>query len=164
MATTPNRTEPQPRQSRGGMGNALAAGGKFEGTFKFSGPLIVAAHIRGDVETDDMILIEATGRIEGRIRAVTLIVQGAAIGDIEASKGLEVCTGGRLEGSAFSPSMRVEERTHVSADLLIAPERSVAHINRAASVPDLSNVAPLAPARADAPSAPAADTPKTAAG
>ena len=42
-------------------------------------------------------------------------------------------------------------RTIVSADLLIAPERTVAHINKAASVPDLSNVAPLSPARAEAP-------------
>jgi hypothetical protein len=57
--------------------------------------------------------------------------------------------------------MRVEERTHVSADLLIAPERTVAHINRAAAVPDLSNVAPLAQPRSDMP---AADAAKTAAG
>jgi hypothetical protein len=46
--------------------------------------------------------------------------------------------------------MRVEERTVVSADLLIAPERSVVHINKAASVPDLSNVAPLAAGRTEA--------------
>jgi hypothetical protein len=57
--------------------------------------------------------------------------------------------------------MRVEERTHVSADLLIAPERTVAHINRAASVPDLSNVAPMSQPRTDMT---AADAAKTAAG
>lgn len=149
MANTPNRTEVPQKPARGGLGNALAAGGKFEGSFKFSGPLIIAAHLRGDVETDDMILIEASGRIEGRIRAETLIVQGAAIGDIEARKLLEVCSGGRLEGSAFSPSMRVEERTHVSADLLIAPQRTEAHIKRAAVVPNQTNVSPLAPARSE---------------
>ncbi|MBA3068377.1 MAG: polymer-forming cytoskeletal protein [Hyphomonas sp.] len=155
MATPPNRTEPAGRAAKAGAGNSIAAGGRLEGTFRFSGPVIIGAEIRGDVESDDLILVEATGRIEGRVRAATLIVHGAVAGDIEASRALEVCTGGRLEGFAFSPSMRVEERTIVSADLLIAPERTVAHINKAATVPDLYNVAPLAPAR---PETPAGDT------
>ncbi|WP_291206454.1 polymer-forming cytoskeletal protein [Hyphomonas sp.] len=139
------------KPARSGLGNAIAAGGKLEGKFQFVGPVIIGAHIRGDVESDDLILVEASGRIEGRIRAATLVIHGAVSGDIEASKSLEVCTGGRLEGVAFSPSMKVEERTVVSADLLIAPERSVAHINKAAAVPDLSNVAPLSTPRAEVP-------------
>jgi cytoskeletal protein CcmA (bactofilin family) len=125
--------------------------------------VIVGAYLRGDIESDDLIVVEATGKIEGRIRAATLIVHGAVSGDIEASRALEVCTGGRLEGVAYAPSMRVEERTVVSADLLIAPERSVGHINKAASVPDLSNVAPLAPGRTEATSNEAAE-PISAAG
>ncbi|MFN7179372.1 polymer-forming cytoskeletal protein [Hyphomonas sp.] len=163
MASTPNRTEAPQKPAKSGLGNSLATGGQFEGKFRFVGPVIVGGQVRGDVETDDMVLIEVSGSIEGRIRAATVIVHGTARGDVEASKSLEVCTGGRLEGSAFAPSMRVEERTFVSADILIAPERSVAHINRAASVPDLSNVAPLAPARADVPAA-SADSARTAAG
>lgn len=163
MASTPNRTEAPQKPAKSGMGNSLAAGGRFEGKFRFVGPVIVGGQVLGDVETDDMVLIEAAGSIEGRIRAATIIVHGSAKGDVEAGKALEVCTGGRLEGSAFAPSMRVEERTLVSADILIAPERSVAHINRAASVPDLSNVAPLAPTRAETSAAPS-DTPRTAAG
>jgi len=151
MAAPTIKGELPAKPARSGLGNAIAAGGKLEGKFRFVGPVIIGAQIRGDVESDDLILVEATGRIEGRIRAATLVVHGAVSGDIEASRSLEVCSGGRLEGIAFSPSMKVEERTHVSADLLIAPERTVAHINKAASVPDLSNVAPLAPSRAEAP-------------
>jgi cytoskeletal protein CcmA (bactofilin family) len=162
MAATPGKPEAFAKPAKSGLGNAIAAGGCLEGTFRFVGPVIIGAHIRGDVISDDLILVEATGRIEGRIRATTLIVHGAVSGDIEASKCLEVCTGGRLEGVAFSPSMRVEERTIVSADLLIAPERTVAHINKAASVPDLSNVAPLSPARTDSPASDAG-APKAAA-
>ncbi|MEX1249731.1 MAG: polymer-forming cytoskeletal protein [Hyphomonas sp.] len=151
-APTPKADLPA-KPARSGLGNAIAAGGKLEGKFYFAGPVIIGAHIRGDIESDDLILVEASGRIEGRIRAATLIVHGAVSGDIEASKSLEICSGGRLEGVAFSPSMKVEERTLVSADLLIAPQRTAAHINKAASVPDLSNVAPLSPARADTPAA-----------
>ncbi|MBK8198366.1 MAG: polymer-forming cytoskeletal protein [Acidobacteria bacterium] len=151
MAATPPKSDTPAKPARNGLGNAIAAGGKFEGKFQFVGPVIIGAHLRGEIETDDMILVEASGKIEGRVRAATLIVHGSVSGDIEASRALEVCSGGRLEGVAFSPSMRVEERTFVSADLLIAPERTVAHINKAASVPDLSNVAPLSPGRTDAP-------------
>jgi cytoskeletal protein CcmA (bactofilin family) len=161
MAVTPTRNELPAKPAKAGMGNAVAAGGKLEGKLHFTGPVIIGAHLRGEIDTDDLILVEASGKIEGRIRCATLIVHGAVSGDIEASKTLEICSGGRLEGVAYSPSMRVEERTHVSADLLIAPERTVAHINKAASVPDLSNVAPLAQPRIDAP---AADAPKSAAG
>ncbi len=149
MATPPNRMDASGKPVRAGQGNSIAAGGKLEGKFQFSGPVIVGAHLRGEIESDDLIVVEVTGKIEGRIRAATLIVHGAVSGDIEASRALEVCTGGRLEGVAYAPSMRVEERTIVSADLLIASERSVVHINKAASVPDLSNVAPLATTRTE---------------
>jgi len=159
----PTKTETPVKPARNGLGNAIAAGGKFEGKFHFVGPVIIGSHMRGDVETDDMILVEATGRIEGRVRAATLIIHGAVSGDVEASRSLEVCSGGRLEGFAFSPSMRVEERTLVSADLLIAPERSAVHINKAASVPDLTNVAPLAAPRPDSSAADTAAA-KSAAG
>lgn len=162
MAVTPTRTDLPVKPAKAGLGNAIAPGGRLEGKFTFAGPVIVGAHIRGDVESDDLVLVEAGGRIEGRLRAATVIIHGAVSGEIEASRSLEVCTGGRLEGIAWSPSMRVEERTLVSADLLIAPERTVAHINRAASVPDLSNVAPLSPPRAEAPP-PEAGAPKAAA-
>ena len=150
MAVTPAKPDAPAKPARSGLGNAIATGGRVEGKFQFVGPVIIGGHVRGEVETDDLILVEAGGRIDGRVRATTVIIHGIVRGDVEASKTLEVCSGGRLEGVAFAPSMKVEERTLVSADLLIAPERTVAHINKAASVPDLSNVAPLSPARTDA--------------
>ncbi len=149
MAVQPTRNDLPGKSAKSGLGNAIAAGGHLEGKFTFVGPVIVGAHIRGDVESDDLVLVEACGRIEGRLRAAMVIIHGAVSGEVEASRNLEICTGGRLDGIAWSPSMRVEERTVVSADLLIAPERTVAHTNKAASVPDLSNVAPLSPPRAE---------------
>lgn len=161
MANTPNRADPSARPAKTGQGNSIAAGGKLEGKFHFNGPVIIGAEIIGDVDSDDLILVEAGGRIEGRVRAATLIIHGAVKGDVEASLSLEVCIGGRLEGFAFSPSMKVEERTVVSADMLIAPERSPAHISRAASAPGQKSVASLTPPRSDTPAEASA---KTAAG
>lgn len=149
MANTPNRTDPNSRPAKSGLGNALAAGGKLEGSFRFNGPVIVGAEIVGDVESNDLVVVEATGKIEGRVRAATLVIHGAVKGDVEASASLEVCAGGRLEGFAFSPSMKVEERTVVSADMLIAPERSEAHRKRADSAQDRATVTPLASAQGD---------------
>ncbi len=162
MAVAPTRTDLPAKPAKSGLGNAIAAGGHLEGKFTFVGPVIVGGLVRGEIEADDLVLIETGGRIEGRLRAATVIIHGAVSGEIEASRGLEICSGGRLEGIAWSPSMRVEERTVVSADLLIAPERTVAHLNRAASVPDLSNVAPLSVPRAD-PQLSEASAPKSAA-
>ncbi len=150
MAANPAKPETPAKPAKSGLGNAIAAGGRVEGKLSLVGPVIISGHLRGEIETDDLLLVEAGGRIDGRVRATTLIIHGIVRGDVEASKSLEVCAGGRLEGVAFSPSMKVEERTFVSADLLIAPERTAAHINKAASVPDLSNVAPLSPARSEA--------------
>lgn len=161
MAVTPTRNDAPAKPARSGMGNAMAAGGRLEGRMHFTGPVIVGAHLSGEIDSDDLILVEATGRLEGRIRCATLIVHGSVSGDVEAGKSLEVCIGGRLEGSAFSPSMRVEERTHVSADLLIAPQRSAAHINRAGAARNRPDVAPIAQPRPDTPPAGA---PRTAAG
>jgi cytoskeletal protein CcmA (bactofilin family) len=149
MAAPVTKTDTAQRAGKSGLGNSITAGGTLTGNLSVKGPLILGALVKGDVESDDLILVEATGGIEGRVRAATLIIHGSVKGDVEASTTLEVCSGGRLEGVAFSPSMRVEERSFVSADLLIAPARSVAHINKSAAVPDLSNVAPLTAPKAE---------------
>lgn len=136
-----------PRQ---GQGNTLSAGCEITGNVIFSGPTILSGRINGDVDCDGLLVIEAGAAINGNVTAESIVVHGVLCGGIEARHSIEVGPAGRLAGSAYTPSLKVDAGAHVDATLVVSAERSVAHINRSASVPDLSNVKPLTPARADA--------------
>ncbi len=111
------------RAARSGNGNSIAQGCSLEGSFSFSGPLLLGGTLKGETIADGLIMIEAGAQLEGKIRAVTIIVHGVLSGDVEASESVEVAPGGKLEGRVVAPSIRIDADTLVTADLVISPSR-----------------------------------------
>lgn len=118
----------------------------LEGKFVFSGPVLVSAHLRGSITTDNLLVIEAGAVIEGQVCATAIVVHGKIKGSVSASESIEAWPGCSLEGRAYAPSMRVEEGASILADILIAPERPAGWLSQGESVtapapaamPDLS--------------------------
>lgn len=113
----------QPRSAKSGEGSFIAAGTRLEGQMTFSGPTIVSGHLKGDITTDGLLIVEAGAVVEGRITGTTIVVKGNLTGTISASEIIEAFSGCRIEGRAYAPSMRVDGGATVLADLLIAPFR-----------------------------------------
>ena len=111
----------QSRDSRSQNGSFITAGSVLEGKLAFSGPTMVSAHLKGDISTDSLLVIEAGAVIEGNVTGTVIIVHGEIRGSVNASEMIEAWPGCRLEGRAFAPSMRVDEGASILADLLIAP-------------------------------------------
>ena len=122
---------PAKPSSPGGHNNVIAAGCRVIGDLKISGSLRLGGEVLGDVHCDGALVVEAGARIKGRVSAGEMLVMGTLIGEIVATRKIDVTTGARVEGSIFSPFMKVEGNACVDGDLLIAPERSPAHVERA---------------------------------
>ncbi len=149
MSATSGKDTGATKLARQGHGNTLSAGCSLTGNVTFSGPTILSGRIDGDVDCDGLLIIEAGGSIIGNVTATSIVVQGMLSGGIEARETIEVGPTGRLSGSAYTPCLKVDAGARVDANLVVSAERSVAHINRSVSVPDMSNVSPLTPARAE---------------
>lgn len=95
----------------------------LEGKLAFAGPTMLSAHLKGDISTDSLLVVEAGAIIEGNVSGTVIIVHGEIRGSVSASEVIEAWPGSRLEGRAYAPSMRVEEGASILADLLIAPQQ-----------------------------------------
>lgn len=153
MAADKGKIAPPPapapaKASAAGPSNVIAAGCRVTGDLILAGSLRLGGEVLGDVHCEGALLVEATGKIRGRISAAEITVAGALAGEIAAARRIEVSAGGRVEGSIFAPSMRVEGNAVIEGDLLIAPERSPAHIERAKVLSPLTEPAAAPPAGA----------------
>lgn len=124
----------KPAQS-GGQLNVISAGCRVVGNLTLSGSLRLGGEVLGDVICDGTLTLDASGQIHGRVRAGEITIMGKIVGEIVAARRIEVGRGAHVEGSIFAPSMLVEGNARVDGDLLIAPERSQGHIDRAKTLP-----------------------------
>jgi cytoskeletal protein CcmA (bactofilin family) len=122
---TPAARPVQPREA-----TSIVAGCTLEGTLRFTGTTLIGCTIKGDVDCDSLLIIEANAQVEGRISAREILVRGALHGDILANTSIEVWPGAVMSGTVFAPTVRIDDGAKVNAQMLIAKERPVAHINR----------------------------------
>ena len=128
-------------------GTYLAAGSQFEGRMTFQGPSVVACHLIGDIEADDMVIIEEGADVRGNIRAANVIVKGRVAGDIYASDGVEVAATGNFEGVINAPKAKVTEgammRGSVNISKLEDAAIELSPQQRIPSANEAGNVTPL---------------------
>ena len=128
-------------------GTYLAAGSQFEGRMTFQGPSVVACHLIGDIEADDMVIIEEGADVRGNIRAANVIVKGKVVGDIYASDGVEVSSTGNFEGVINAPKAKVTEgaimRGSVNISKLEDAAIELTPKQRIPSANEAGNVTPL---------------------
>jgi len=128
-------------------GTYLAEGSHFEGRIALTGPSVVACQFIGDIEGDDMVIIEETGDVRGNIRAANVIVKGQVVGDIYARDGVEVSSTGNFEGIINAPKAKVAEGAEMRGSVNISKFEDAAieltQQQRIPSANEAGNVTPL---------------------
>ncbi|MFN7054465.1 polymer-forming cytoskeletal protein [Hyphomonas sp.] len=150
-------------QTETAAASRIAKDCQLEGDLQFTGAVFLSGEIRGSITCDGTLTVEAGARIDGRVRTGMLIVRGKLKGDIAASRGIEVHTGGEIDGVIYAPSISVARGTRIDGDVMIAPERSEAHMRRAEAMADLEarrqKLPAAAASTATAPASAAGDAP-----
>jgi len=97
-------------KDKGGFGGAntttlISSATEVHGDIKFSGNLDVEGLVRGNIISDPAEGKDATvrvvehGRVEGEIRAPSVIINGDIVGDVYSSKHLELAAKARVQGN-----------------------------------------------------------------
>lgn len=87
----------------------LGRGSEFEGKLTFEGTVRIDGKLKGEVFSDDMLIIGEGAYVEAEIDIGEVIIQGTVVGNIRATRGIEIHAPGRVKGDLTTPSLQIDK-------------------------------------------------------
>ncbi len=82
---------------------------EFEGNLKFTGTTTVDCVFRGNIDTEDTLIVGASAKIEAEIHAGVVEISGTVIGNIWAKNTVKIASGSEVTGDIETPTISMEE-------------------------------------------------------
>jgi cytoskeletal protein CcmA (bactofilin family) len=99
----------------------IGAGATFEGKLTFKGTVRIDSRFKGQIVTDDTLIVGEHALVEAEISCGTVIVDGEVTGSIKAKSGVELRQRGKVHGDIEAPSLVVEEGALLHGDVKMRP-------------------------------------------
>jgi len=87
----------------------LEQGFEFQGKFTFSGIVRLNGVVRGEIFSDDTLIIGETAKVYGNIYVNNVVVAGKVSGDISAKQRLEIKSSAYVKGDVHASRLVIEE-------------------------------------------------------
>src|SRR6478609_6467779 len=97
------------RQAAGEITTLLGRGATFEGKLTFEGTVRIDGRFKGEVFTDDVLVIGEGAIVEASLDVGEVIIQGTVIGNITAKRSIEIHAPGRVKGDLHTPSLQIDK-------------------------------------------------------
>ena len=97
------------RQALGEITTLLGRGASFEGKLTFEGTVRIDGRFKGEVFSDDVLVIGEGAHVEAEIDIGEVIIQGTVVGNIKAKRSIEIHAPGRVKGDLHTPSLQVDK-------------------------------------------------------
>jgi cytoskeletal protein CcmA (bactofilin family) len=99
---------------RGEVNAFLGGETSFEGKLNYSGAVRIDGRFKGEIYSEDLLVIGETAKIEGEIHVGTAIVQGEIVGNINAKEKVELHHPGKVvEGNCKMKERKKEEKQDI---------------------------------------------------
>src|SRR5262244_4018950 len=95
--------------AQGEITTLLGRGAAFEGKLTFDGTVRIDGRFKGEVFSDDVLVIGEGAHVEAEIDIGEVIVQGTVVGNIKAKRSIEIHAPGRVKGDLHTPSLQVDK-------------------------------------------------------
>lgn len=96
-------------ESDGGVTALLEKGASFDGRLTFEGTVRIGGDFRGEIFTNDTLVINPGAHVEAQIEAETVIISGAVKGNIFARRRVIMHPPAIFQGTVTTPSLRIDE-------------------------------------------------------
>ncbi len=93
----------------GEINTLLGKGTTFEGKLTFEGTVRVDGKLKGEVFSDDVLIIGEGAYVEAEIDIGEVIIQGTVVGNVRAKRSIEIHAPGRVKGDLHTPSLQVDK-------------------------------------------------------
>jgi cytoskeletal protein CcmA (bactofilin family) len=82
---------------------------KMKGDLSFKGAFHIDGHFIGKINSESVLIIGDSGKVEADIKVGHLIVNGEIKGNVQAKNRIEIHSTGRVIGTVVTPTLVVEE-------------------------------------------------------
>src|SRR5215472_16043697 len=106
----------------------LGRGTQFEGKLHFEGRVRVDGVFKGEIKSDDTLIIGDGAEVHAEIDVSTVIVRGGSVhGNVRAKTSLEIHAPAKLVGNIHSPSLFIDRGVEFQGSCRMDPvdERAV---------------------------------------
>jgi cytoskeletal protein CcmA (bactofilin family) len=101
-------------------------GMEMNGRLVVERPLHIDGELRGELESASSVFISETGAVAAPIRARSVEIHGAVVGDVVAAREVVIHATGRLHGDVETPSLVIERGAVFNGRTrMYRPERSL---------------------------------------
>ena len=113
-------------ESTGGLTAFIDQGSQFEGKLSFKETVRIDGHFRGEISSENTLIVGETGEIEADIRSKTVMISGAVVGDVTAGRQLVLHKTARLQGNVETPSLLIEDGATFNGSVTMARPETMA--------------------------------------
>mgnify|MGYP001820207073 CR=1 FL=1 len=128
------------KKSASGGTTLISQGPVIVGDIHFTGSLDIEGEVQGTIiaqsDTEATVRVVDKGRVEGEIRAPTVIINGTVDGDVTSSRHLELAAKGRVQGNVLYALLEMAAGSEVNGSLSHCDAVSNKGENGSSPVPD----------------------------
>jgi cytoskeletal protein CcmA (bactofilin family) len=94
---------------RGEVNAFLGGETSFEGKLNYSGAVRIDGRFKGEIYSEDTLVIGETAKVEGEIHVGNAIIQGEVVGNINAKEKVELHQPGKVVGNITTPALMIDD-------------------------------------------------------
>ena len=98
-----------PPVTAGGLTAFIDQGSEFEGKLSFRDTVRIDGRFRGEIASENTLIVGESGEIEATIRSNTVAISGSVEGDVHAARKVVLHKTARVNGNVSTPCLIVEE-------------------------------------------------------
>jgi cytoskeletal protein CcmA (bactofilin family) len=104
----------------GGLTAFIDQGSEFEGKLSFRDTVRIDGRFRGEIASENTLIVGESGEIEATIRSNTVAISGLVDGDVHAARKVVLHKTARVNGNVTTPCLVVEEGAVVNGTFKMA--------------------------------------------
>jgi cytoskeletal protein CcmA (bactofilin family) len=117
----------------GGLTAFIDQGSEFEGKLSFKDTVRIDGCFRGEISSENTLIVGESGEIEATIKSMTVVISGSVVGDVVAAKQIMLHKTARVQGDLQTPSVVIEEGAVFNGSIKMNASSSGAQSTSAAS-------------------------------
>jgi cytoskeletal protein CcmA (bactofilin family) len=119
---TPEPAAPAPKQAS--LSAFIDQGSEFEGKLTFKDTVRIDGCFRGEVASQNTLIVGETGEIMATVRSRNVMVSGTVTGDIFASERMVLHKTARVDGNIEAGTLAIEEGAVLNGKITMGGARS----------------------------------------